>query len=60
MRKRRLPKPEHPPEDHVTGKSGRFIPAWKQHELSKANLANPRVPSWRNDPTYHLKRRPKP
>lgn len=57
MRRKPLPKPEPPPEGHVTGRSGRFIPMYKQEMVSRSRLASPHEPSWRDDPTYNLRRR---
>jgi len=62
--KRQPPKPDHrlswrDPSMPVLGKSGRPIPHEKM--VVKANLALElsKEPTWRNDPTYDMKRKPK-
>ena len=62
MRKRRpLPRPEPPPEGFVLrrGKSGTLeeFPITMIEQMSDWLVKNNSDPSWRNDPTYNLRRK---
>jgi len=43
----------------VYGKSGRAIDYHKQEEVAKMRLVSSREPTWRNDPTYNMRKKPK-
>jgi hypothetical protein len=63
MRKRQLPPPEPTPDGFVWAmQRGRtvLVPIASREVACATNLHNPLVPHWKKDPTYNLKRKPKP
>lgn len=60
---RQRPKPDNrldwrDPEMPVLGKSGREIDHRKMEQRAQMGLVMAREPSWRDDPTYNLRRKP--
>lgn len=61
LRRRKLPAPEPPPKGFVLrrGKSGTLeeFPIRMIQEMSQFFISRSEDPSWRNDPTYNLRRK---